>query len=117
MEDNCLFCKIIKKEVSADIVYEDDYVIAFKDLYPVAAIHILVIPKIHIESINEINEENAKYISNIFLVIKKIAKELKINETGYRVISNCGKDGGQIINHLHYHLLGGQELGPKIVCK
>ena len=117
MEDNCLFCKIIKREVSADIVYEDDYVLAFKDIHPMAMIHILVVPKIHIKSMNEITEENVEYMPKIFLAIKEIAKKLNIDERGYRVICNCGKDGGQVVNHIHFHLLGGQELGPKIVCK
>ncbi|MEG2348335.1 MAG: histidine triad nucleotide-binding protein [Clostridia bacterium] len=115
MNDNCLFCKIIKKEIPSNIVYENEYVLAFHDIHPVTPVHILVIPKMHIKNINEITEENLKYISEIFKAIKEVAKICNIYEDGYRVISNCGKNAQQEIPHLHFHILGGKKLGIKIV--
>ena len=114
MQD-CLFCKIIKKEIPADIVYEDEEIIAFKDIQPAAPIHILVIPKKHISSINEIELEDEALIGKIYTKIKERAKEQDVDETGYRVIVNCGKDAGQEVMHLHFHLLAGKKLGEKII--
>ena len=114
MDENCLFCKIIKGEVPSDKVYENEYVYAFKDIHPVAPIHILVIPKTHIRSLNEVTEDNIEYLNQIMLSIKEIAKICKVEENGYRVISNCGSDGGQVVEHLHFHLLGGKKLGAKL---
>lgn len=113
--DNCLFCKIIKGEVGCEKVYENEYVLAFKDIHPVAPVHVLVIPKIHISDMNEINNENSEHIKEVFLAIKEVAKITNIDKPGYRVICNCGEDGGQVVNHLHFHLLGGRQLGAKIV--
>lgn len=112
--DDCIFCKIIKGQIPSCIVYEDEEIIAFKDIHPVAPIHILVIPKKHIESINDIKPEDEKVIGKIYSVIKQIAKEQGIAERGYRVIVNCGEDGGQEVMHLHYHLIGGKKLSFKI---
>ena len=114
MED-CIFCKIIKGEIPSKKVYENEYVYAFEDIHPVAPVHILVIPKIHIPSLNDINEDNSKYVSEIFKSIVEITKLKNICNSGYRVISNCGEDGGQVVNHLHFHVLGGKDLGPKLV--
>lgn len=114
MED-CIFCKIIKGEIPSTKVYEDDNVLAFKDINPAAPIHILVVPKQHIENVLEINEENKEIASNIFLAINKIAKQLGIDKNGFRVITNCGKDAGQEVMHLHFHILAGGKMGPKIV--
>ncbi len=114
MED-CIFCKIIKKEIPGDIVYEDNEILAFKDINPQAPIHILVIPKKHVESILDLKEEDEELVGKIFTVIKKIAKEQNIEETGFRVISNCGEDAGQAVKHLHFHILAGKKLGLKIV--
>ena len=114
MED-CIFCKIIKKEIPASIVYEDDQIIAFKDIQPAAPIHILVIPKKHIASLVELNEEDELLIGKIYTVINKVAEAQSVKEKGYRVIVNCGKDGGQEVGHLHFHLLAGKKLGEKIV--
>ena len=114
MED-CVFCKIIKKEIPADIVYEDDEILSFKDINPAAPIHILVIPKKHITSLAHLQEEDEAVIGKIYTVINKIAEEKDFKEDGYRVIVNCGKNGGQEIMHLHFHILGGRELGEKIV--
>lgn len=113
MED-CLFCKIVKGEIPSTKVFENEYVYAFKDINPVAPVHVLLIPKIHIESLNDVNEENLNYLTNIMISIKQVAKICEIYEKGYRVISNCGKDGGQVVGHLHFHLLGGKNLGSKI---
>lgn len=107
---SCIFCKIANKEIPSQIVFEDDDVIAFKDLNPQAPIHILVIPKNHISSMNEINSENSFLIGKIFEAISKIVLQEKINESGYRVISNCGEDGCQTVFHLHFHILGGKKL-------
>ncbi|EOD00802.1 histidine triad nucleotide-binding protein [Caldisalinibacter kiritimatiensis] len=108
--NDCIFCKIVKGEIPANKVYEDEKVIAFEDIEPQAPVHILVIPKEHITSINDINEENSDIIGHIHLVIKTIAKEKGINEKGYRVVTNSGKEGGQTVFHLHYHLLGGRNM-------
>ncbi|ATD54699.1 histidine triad nucleotide-binding protein [Clostridium chauvoei] len=107
---DCIFCKIINGEIPCDKIYEDDKVLAFNDINKEAPIHFLVIPKEHIQSVNEINEENSNIISHIFEVINKIVKELDIADSGYRIINNCGKDGGQTVNHIHFHVLGQREL-------
>ena len=113
--DDCIFCKIIKGEIPSDKVYEDDDILAFKDINPVTPIHILVIPKKHIESLIKLEEEDYEIVGKIQKVINKIAKDLNIEEDGFRVIVNCGKDAGQEVMHLHYHLLAGTKLGTKIV--
>ncbi len=107
---DCIFCKIIAGEIPSKKIYEDDKVLAFYDIEPSAPVHFLVIPKVHIASVNEINEENADIISHIFKSINKIVQELNIADTGYRVITNCGEDGGQTVGHLHFHIIGGRKL-------
>lgn len=107
--ENCLFCKIIKGEIPTNKVYEDDEILAFKDINPKAPVHILVIPKKHISSAKEIKEEDEALIGKMFTVINKIADEFKL-ENGYRIVNNCGEDGGQEVMHLHFHLLGGKKL-------
>lgn len=107
---DCIFCKIINGEIPCNKVYEDDKVLAFKDINPEAPIHVLLIPKIHIASINDLNHQDSHLISHIFLTIQNIAKELEIDESGYRVVTNTGKDGGQTVNHMHFHLLAGRSL-------
>ena len=114
MED-CIFCKIINKQIPSNIVYEDEDIIAFKDIAPAAPIHILVIPKKHIESLVKIDKEDETLIGKIYGVINIIASDMGVKEKGYRVIVNCGKDGGQEVGHLHFHLLAGKQLGEKIV--
>ena len=113
MED-CLFCKIIKGEVPSTKVYEDDKVCAFKDVNPIAPIHILVVPKKHIASLAELEEEDKDYVWGIHKAMNKIAEEQGFKEDGYRVIVNCGKNAGQEVMHLHYHLLSGMKLGDKM---
>ena len=107
---NCIFCKIINKEIPADIVYQDDEIIAFKDIAPVAPVHLLIIPKKHILSVNNLELEDKELIGRLFLTARKIAKEQDVSETGYRLVINVGKDAGQTIDHLHLHLLGGKKL-------
>ena len=115
MDNNCIFCKIINNEIPSKKVFENDYVLAFEDINPVTPIHILVIPKKHIESLENLSEEDNVYITNIHKAMKEISKKLGFNESGYRVIVNCGKDSGQEVMHLHYHILAGTKLGAKIV--
>ena len=114
MED-CVFCKIIKGKIPSEKVYEDDKVLAFKDINPAAPIHVLVIPKKHIASLADMKDGEEKIISKIYKVINESAEKQGFKENGYRVIVNCGKDGGQEVGHLHFHLLAGKQLGEKIV--
>lgn len=114
MED-CLFCKIIKGEIPSNKVYEDEEILAFKDINPVAPIHILVISKKHIGSLANMEKEDEIIVGKIYGVINKIAEEQGFKENGYRVIVNCGKDAGQEVMHLHFHLLAGKKFGEKIV--
>ena len=114
MED-CVFCKIIKGEIPSEKVYEDDKVLAFKDINPATPIHVLVIPKEHVQDVLAIKQDNKEMFSDIFLAINKIAKQLGIEKDGFRIINNCGKDAGQEVMHLHFHLLAGGKMGPKII--
>ena len=106
---DCVFCKIAKGEIPSKKAYEDDQILAFDDLDPQAPVHILLIPKAHIASANELTEENSAVVSHIFLTAAKLAKELGL-EKGYRIVNNCGEDGGQTVQHLHFHLLGGRSM-------
>ena len=106
---NCLFCKIIAGEIPSTKVYEDDTVLAFRDIAPQAPTHILVIPKCHIGSVAEITAENSAVVAHIFEVIAAVAKAEGL-ENGYRVVSNCGEHAGQTVHHLHFHILGGRQL-------
>ena len=112
--NDCLFCKIIKGEIPSNKVYEDEEILAFRDIHPVAPVHILVIPKKHISSLVDLEPEDEVTIGRIYGVINKIAKQENIFEKGFRVIVNCGEDGGQEVKHLHFHLIGGKKLGTKI---
>ena len=107
---DCLFCKIINGEIPSSKVYEDELVYAFRDIEPQAPVHILIIPKEHIASANELIEENASVVGHIFAVAAKLAKAEGIAEGGYRIVNNCGEDGGQTVKHLHFHMLGGRSL-------
>ena len=107
--ENCLFCKIAAGEIPSTRVYEDELVLAFRDIAPQAPTHVLVIPKAHIPSVDGITAENSHLIAHIFEVIPQIAKAEGL-DGGYRVVSNCGKDAGQTAFHLHFHILGGKEL-------
>lgn len=109
-----IFSKIIRKEVPANIVYEDDLVLAFKDIHPLAPVHILIIPKKPIESIATVADEDAMVIGKMFLVARDLARELHIAEKGYKLLIRVGRDGGQEIPHLHLHLIGGVRLSENI---
>jgi histidine triad (HIT) family protein len=100
----------VKKEIPAQIVYEDDTVMAFKDIEPVAPIHILIIPKLHIPSVNHLETKNKTLMGELILVAQKIAREQNVDESGYRLVLNIGKDAGQTVDHLHLHLIGGHRL-------
>ena len=115
MRDNdCLFCKIIAGEIPSSKVYEDEYVFAFRDIAPQAPVHILVVPKEHIACAADIDGTNSVYAAKCFEAIAKIAKAEGLNE-GYRVVNNCGEFGGQTVMHLHFHIIGGEKLSPKII--
>lgn len=109
--NDCIFCKIINKEIPSKIVFENEMVIAFEDLAPVAPIHILIVPKKHIASAIDLNEEDFEYVKEVYKAAQIIAKEKKISESGFRIVNNCGEDGGQTVKHIHFHLIGGQKLG------
>ena len=113
---DCIFCKIAKKELSAEIVYEDDLVIAFPDINPIAPVHILVIPKEHIESANDLTEDekHEKIAGRLIIAARKIAQSEKIDEKGYKMLIRTGTHGGQEIPHMHLHLLGGARLSEGI---
>ncbi len=106
---DCVFCKIANGEIPSKKAYEDGRVLAFYDLDPQAPVHILIIPKEHIQSVEDITEENSAIVAHIFEVAAKLAKENNL-EKGFRVVSNVGKDGGQSVPHLHFHLLGGRSM-------
>ena len=106
---DCLFCKIIAGDIPSTIVYENEFVYAFRDIEPQAPEHIIIIPKVHIASANDITAENSKYVAAVFEAVPTIAKELGIAEDGYRVVNNCGENGGQTVHHIHFHLMGGRE--------
>ena len=107
---DCIFCKIISKEIPSSVVYEDDRVLAFKDISPAAPVHVLIIPKQHISSVMDLNLEHVDLIGHIFLVGKKIARDLGVDSKGFRIVNNCGEDGCQTVGHIHFHLLGGRGL-------
>jgi len=110
MSEKTIFKRIIDKEIPAKVIYEDERCLAFHDVNPQGPVHFLVIPKKEIPSANEIAEEDGPLIGHIFVVIAKIAKELGIDESGYRVVNNCGKDAFQTVRHLHFHIIGGRSL-------
>jgi histidine triad (HIT) family protein len=108
--DDCIFCKIIDGSIPSRKVYEDDKMLAFYDLNPQAPVHVIMIPKEHIPSADALTAENSPAVAHIFSKVPKIAKSLGL-ENGYRIVNNCGADGGQTVFHIHFHLLGGKTLG------
>lgn len=106
----CLFCKIINKKMKAEIIYEDNECIAFNDINPQAPIHLLIVPKEHIPTTLDIKEENQKLIGHLISVANKLAEERKIANRGFRLVVNCNPESGQVIYHLHLHLLGGRKM-------
>ena len=111
---DCLFCKIIAGEIPSSKVYEDEQVFAFRDINPQAPVHVLVVPKQHLDCANDVTEENVGNIAACFTALPKIAAAEGLTD-GYRVINNCGADGGQTVMHIHFHLIGGRKLGEQIV--
>jgi histidine triad (HIT) family protein len=107
-----IFSKIIKGEVPADIVYEDDLVTAFRDINPLAPVHILIVPNREIRSVNDLTADEETLAGRMILVAAKVARQEGIDESGYRLVANCNRDGGQVVYHLHLHLIGGRALGP-----
>jgi histidine triad (HIT) family protein len=110
-EPNCIFCKIVRKEIPGDVVYEDEHVLAFNDINPQAPVHVLIIPKDHIPGVNELEEADKDTMCHLMSIIRKIAQQKKLDKSGYRIVINSGKDAGQAVQHIHYHLLGGRTLG------
>ena len=106
--DECLFCKIVNNEVPCELVFENEYLLAFRDINPQAPTHILVIPRKHISTINELETEDAGLVGEILLTAKNLAKVENIDQDGFRTVFNCNKDGGQTVFHIHLHLLGGR---------
>jgi len=115
MAEETIFSKIIRKEIPADVVYQDDLVTAFRDINPRAPSHILIIPNKLIPTVNDIEEEDELVMGRMFTVARKLAKEEGIDEDGYRLIMNCNSHGGQEVYHIHMHLLGGRPLGPMLM--
>lgn len=108
MQD-CIFCKIGRKEIPAATVYEDDRLLAFKDLNPVAPVHVLIIPKVHIDSLSDLTEAHSELMGHLMNTVRAIAADCGLGD-GYRLVSNCGPDGGQTVGHLHFHLVGGRPM-------
>ena len=111
---DCIFCKIAKKEIPTEFLYEDDMVMVFKDARPIAPVHVLIIPKRHIESITDLNDDDEKLAGRLIMVAKKIAQDMGISRSGYKLLFRVGKHGGQEVPHIHLHLIGGAPLSEGI---
>ena len=109
-EQDCLFCKVLNGDIPADIVYESDSAIAFRDINPQAPTHVLVIPRKHVATINDLDEENQEIVGSLYLAAKDIARAEGLSDEGYRVVMNCNEGAGQSVFHIHLHLLGGRAL-------
>ncbi len=114
MIENCLFCKIIKGEIPCTKVYEDDYVLAFEDIHPMAPVHVIVIPKHHIPTLMDVSTDSMADVIHMISAAQKVAKLKSIDEKGFRIAINCNKEGGQLIYHLHMHVLGGHMLKDEL---
>ncbi len=108
---DCLFCKMVAGDIKPDTVYENDEVLAFRDINPQTPVHVLVIPKRHIATTNDLEAGDAELIGKLYLVAKQVAEQEGIAEPGYRTLINCNRDGGQAVYHIHLHLMGGRPLG------
>lgn len=111
MSSDCLFCKMVNGQIKPEVVFENDAVLAFRDIAPQAPVHVLVIPKKHIASINDLEPNHDVLVGEMYLTAKKVARQLGVAEGGYRTVMNCNGDAGQTVFHLHLHLLGGRRLG------
>ena len=114
MTDACIFCRIIAGEVPGDIVFQDAEIVAFRDVHPVASTHVLIVPRKHVESVQELDDEDGDLVGRMVLCAKRLAEQEGISERGYRLVVNCGPEGGQIVPHLHLHLVGGRKLTNSI---
>ena len=110
--EHCLFCRIVTKELPAKVVYETDELVVFRDIHPIAPIHVVIVPKRHIGSVQDLTAEDASLVGRLILAAKEIAETDGISRTGYRIVTNSGTDSGQVVAHLHLHLMGGRRLGP-----
>ena len=110
MDPNCIFCKIAAGQIPATLVFQDDEVVAFRDLHPQAKDHILIIPRQHIVSMSELTQEHGPLLASMYIAAQTIARQIGIEQSGYRVVANVGPDSGQTVFHLHFHLLGGEVL-------
>jgi len=110
-----IFSKIVRGEANADIVYRDDRVTCFRDINPAAPVHILIVPNKEIATVNDLGEEDRDLAGYMLMMARRLAREEGIDESGYRLIINCNQDGGQVVDHLHLHLLGGRPMGPMVV--
>ena len=108
---DCLFCKMVAGEIKPDVVFEDDAVMAFRDVNPQAPLHVLIIPRVHIATTNDLTEENADIVGTLYLAAKQIAADEGVAEPGYRMVMNCNPGAGQSVYHIHLHLLGGRAMG------
>jgi histidine triad (HIT) family protein len=113
-DPNCLFCKIAARQIPSAIVHEDAEVVAFRDIAPQAPVHLVLVPRAHLAGLDALTGDNAAVIGRIALVAKQLAGELGIAASGYRLVSNCGPDAGQTVQHLHFHLLGGAPMGGRM---
>ena len=111
---DCIFCKIANGDIPCEMIYEDNDIVAFRDINPQAPVHILIIPRKHIPTLNDIDEDNAHLVGRMYVVAKELAAANKISDGGYRTIMNCNRDAGQEVFHIHLHLLGGKPLGHMI---
>lgn len=116
MKPDCIFCQIVAGKTPARFVYRDDSVAAFHDIHPAAPVHVILVPIEHIDSLAAMSEADAPLSAALLTAARRVAKELGVLESGFRLIANTGPDGGQLVGHLHFHLLGGKPLGPKIVA-
>jgi len=114
MTDECIFCRIVAGETPANIVYEDEYYLAFRDILPRAPTHVLIIPKTHITSTAELTEEQQEIAGRLIIIAKNLAEKEGIAKKGYRLVINCGTEGGQLVPHLHLHLIGGRKLDARL---
>jgi histidine triad (HIT) family protein len=107
---HCIFCKIVAGDIPSDKVLEDDLMLGFRDIQPQAPIHIIIIPKKHIETTNDVTENDSELLSRMLLACRQIAADEGLAENGYRIVINCNRDGGQSVDHLHFHVLGGRKM-------
>jgi histidine triad (HIT) family protein len=109
---DCIFCKIVAGQIPAKIVFENETILAFHDIQPVAPVHVLLIPKKHVATMNDFQADDIHLLADLHLAAQQVAQQLGVAERGYRLVNNCGSDGGQVVYHVHYHLLGGESIGP-----